>query len=109
MSRKDQGSDPFVGEMRARINETDTEILAAVNRRLALVESLHAHKAQHGYPIVDRAREEALLDALSAQNPGPLSAAGVRELFETLIAIVTREAAEQRSRATTSPRRNHPG
>jgi len=105
----DQSSDPLVSEIRARISATDREILAAVNRRLTLVARLHAYKAERGYAIVDRAREEAVLASLCAENPGPLSAAGVRDVFQALISIVTREAAALRQQAPTSSPRNPPG
>jgi chorismate mutase len=102
----DQSNDPFVIETRTAVNETDRAILAAINRRLELVARLHAYKAERGYPIVDRAREEALLARLAEENPGPLSEEGLRELFQTLLAVITREAAQQPREATSqrSPR-----
>jgi chorismate mutase len=101
----DPNSDAFVAEIRDEINALDREILAAINRRLELVTQLHAYKTERGYPLVDRGREEALLAGLAAENPGPLSEAGLRELYGLLLAVLTREAAEQRSKAT-SPRRS---
>ncbi len=101
----DPNSDPFVGEIRGEINAADREILAAVNRRLELVARLHEYKAERGYPIVDRGREEALLARLAAENPGPLSEAGLRELYGVLLSVLTREAAARRAEAT-SPRRS---
>lgn len=85
--------DPVVRELREQITGADREILAAANRRLALVARLHRHKAERGYPMVDPSREQALLDALAGENPGPLSDDAVRELFRTLIEISKREAA----------------
>jgi chorismate mutase len=92
----DQSTDPFVQEMRVAISQADREILAAVNRRLELVTRLHSYKREHGYPIVDRSREAALLAELAAANPGPLSDEGLRELFTSLIGVTTREAAQTR-------------
>lgn len=90
---RDQSQDPVIRGFRERITEADREILASVNRRLGLVTQLHAYKAAHGYPLVDRGRETALLDELERVNPGPLSSAGLRELYATVLAVSKREAA----------------
>jgi len=66
-------------------------VLAAVNRRLDLVRELRDHKLAQGWEFVDRGREEQLLAAIAAENPGPLSEAGVRALFAELLALTKRE------------------
>jgi chorismate mutase len=88
--------DPVVREIREQITQLDREILARVNHRLELVQQLHDHKLERGYPILDRGREEALLASLAEHNGGPLSTEGLRELFATLIALTTKEAAARR-------------
>lgn len=90
--------DPVVREIREQITAADRAILEAANRRLELVVRLHRHKAARGYPMFDPGREESLLRELVGQNRGPLSEDGVRELFETVIAISKREAAVAPSR-----------
>jgi chorismate mutase len=89
----DQGSDPRVQAARERITSLDSELVALLNERLELVRELHAYKRVQGYPMVDAAREQRLLDALVASNPGPLSDAELRELWAGLLALLTREAA----------------
>jgi chorismate mutase len=89
----DQGSDPRVQAARERITSLDGELVALLNERLELVRELHAYKRAQGYPMVDAAREQRLLDALVASNPGPLSDAELRELWAGLLALLTREAA----------------
>jgi chorismate mutase len=88
-----QGNDPFVQTAREHISAIDGELLALLNQRLELVRDLHAYKRAQGYPMVDPAREELLLDALVAANPGPLSDGELRELWASLLALLTREAA----------------
>jgi chorismate mutase len=83
--------DPIVRELRARITETDRSILAAVNGRLELVRELREHKRAQGWEFVDRGREAELLAALAAENPGPLSEAGLRTLFGELLELTKRE------------------
>jgi chorismate mutase len=89
----DAGQDPVVRRFREQITEADTAILEAVNRRVGLVQSLHRHKTEHGYPMVDSSREQALLAELGRRNPGPLSGDGLELLFRTVIEISKREAA----------------
>jgi chorismate mutase/prephenate dehydratase len=89
----EQGSDPSVQAAREQISAIDRELVALLNRRLELVRELHAYKRAQGYPMVDPAREARLLDALVAGNPGPMDDAELRELWASLLALLTREAA----------------
>ena len=60
-------------EIRQEIAENDRAIVAAVNRRLALVTELWALKAELGLDTLDPEREARLRAALAASNDGPLS------------------------------------
>ena len=84
-------NDPLTDKLRSRIADEDRAILAAVNTRLRLVAELKAHKARTGAEFVDADQEERLLQALVDANAGPLSAAGVRSLFEDILALAKRE------------------
>jgi chorismate mutase len=85
--------DPVVDDLRARITATDAEIVAAVNRRAALVAELHDHKRAQGYDVFDPAREEQVIAAAVRASHGPLSEAGLRELYGVILPLCTREAA----------------
>jgi chorismate mutase len=89
----EQGSDPSVQAARERISALDSELVALLNQRLAVVRELHGYKRAQGYPMVDPAREQRLLDALVASNPGPIADDELRELWASLLALLTREAA----------------
>jgi chorismate mutase len=89
----EQGSDPSVQAARERISALDAELVALVNERLELVRELHAYKRAQGYPMVDPAREQLLLDRLVAGNPGPLGDDALRQLWTTLLSVMTPEAA----------------
>jgi chorismate mutase len=91
MPPSDPQHDPVVGDLRARITEADRAILTALNARLELVRELREHKAASGWDFVDRGREAELVDELVHRNPGPLSEAGLRELFSYLLALTKRE------------------
>ncbi len=85
--------DPVVDRLRAEITQTDAEIVAALNRRVSLVAELHAHKRTEGYEVIDPAREERVLADVAMGNAGPISDAGLREVYGLLLPLCTREAA----------------
>jgi chorismate mutase len=78
-------------QLRGEVAAADRAILAAVNRRLELVREIKAHKERSGLGFVDPDQERRLIEALRRENPGPLSEAGVRELFERILELVKRE------------------
>ncbi|MGZ4354618.1 MAG: chorismate mutase [Gaiellaceae bacterium] len=78
-------------QLRAEVAAADRAILAAVNRRLELVREIKAHKERNGIGFVDPDQERRLIEALQRENPGPLSEARVRELFERILELVKRE------------------
>jgi 3-deoxy-7-phosphoheptulonate synthase/chorismate mutase len=82
-----------VSELRDEISDLDRAILDAVNARLVLVAELKRYKEENGLPFVDPDRERQLLDDLIAANRGPLSDAGLRELFCELLDLMKREVA----------------
>jgi chorismate mutase/prephenate dehydratase len=92
MAGPDASNDPVIRELREQIAATDSEVLDAVNKRVALVRQLKEHKAVRGFDFVDRAQEERLIDRLAAGNLGPLSEEGLRELYRTLLELTKREA-----------------
>lgn len=94
MRPSDPEHDPVVRDLRGRITDTDRAILAAVNERIELVRELREHKLALGWDFLDQGREERLLAALAGENSGPLSEAGLRELFGDLLALTKRELAE---------------
>ncbi len=78
-------------EIRAEITQNDEAIVAAVNRRLALVTELWVLKAQLGLDTVDPGRERLLRDALAAASDGPLSSAGLDRLVTELLDLTKNE------------------
>jgi chorismate mutase len=91
----DAARDTVVEGYRERISAVDREILDAVNRRVALVRELHAHKRERGYPMRDPGRERAMIGSLAEANGGPLSAEGLERLYRLLVEVCTEEAARR--------------
>lgn len=89
----DSAHDPIVADHREQITATDMAILEAVNRRIQLVSSLHAHKRAQGYPTIDPGREARLLEELRQRNPGPMSDETLERLERLILELCTAEAA----------------
>ena len=83
--------DPLITQLRRQITETDRAIVELVNQRLRLVATMKGYKARRGIEFVDVEREDWMLTYLQRANGGPLSAAGLAELFGELLAVTKRE------------------
>jgi chorismate mutase len=84
--------DAVVRQMRDALIDNDLKILAAVNARLTLAARLEAYARQNGREGLTPAREEWMLRYLEGANRGPISADGLRELYERLTDLTHREA-----------------
>jgi chorismate mutase len=87
----DPAHDPFVRQLREQISDNDRALIAAVNRRLQLVERLKEYKDSRGFEFVDPEREQWMLQDLLRANRGPLSTDGLREIYAELLALTKRE------------------
>jgi chorismate mutase len=90
MSRAPE-SDPLIRQLREQISDNDRALVDAVNKRLDLVARLKRYKASRGIGFVDPEREEWMLQYLARANRGPLSDAGLRELFAEILDLTKRE------------------
>jgi chorismate mutase/prephenate dehydratase len=89
----DQSTDPVVQQFREQISDMDLAILDALNKRLALVQKLHAYKRQQAYDVHDATRENWVLAYIARANRGPLSDEALRAFWPHLIDMTTSEAA----------------
>jgi len=80
-----------MSRIRDEIDATDTEIVAAVNRRLRLVTELWQLKRELHVDRLDPGREQALRARLAGENGGPLSEAGLERLVDELLALTKDE------------------
>ncbi len=87
----DPGPDPLIRQLREQISDTDRAIVDAMNKRLQLVARIKAYKESRGLDFVDPEREEWMLKYLSRANRGPLSQAGLEELFAEVLDLTKRE------------------
>jgi chorismate mutase len=91
VATEDPSTDPLVRQLREEISDNDRAIVDAINRRLKLVGKLKEYKASRGYEFVDPDREEWMVRYLARANRGPLTENGLREIFDSLLALTKRE------------------
>jgi chorismate mutase len=89
----DPAQDALIRQMRDQIVDNDVKLVAAVNARLKLVARLRAYKQANGIAFVDPSREEWMHRFLQSANTGPMSAEGLRELYDHLLELTKRETA----------------
>jgi chorismate mutase len=99
----DPDRDPVVRRLREEISDNDLTIVNAINTRLALVRRLRDYKASRGWEFVDQAREDWMLAYVTRANRGPLSAGGLREIYEELLDLTKREVAGEAERTEAAP------
>jgi chorismate mutase len=87
----DANTEYVVRQMRDAILDTDLALVATINKRLAAVARLRAYKQQHGIPFIDPSREQWMHSYLQGANKGPISAEGLRELYEHVLALTKSE------------------
>ena len=86
--------DPLIRQLRQQISDNDRAIVDAINTRLKLVARIKEVKEGRGLDFVDPEREEWMLRYLERANRGPLSADGLREIFEEILDLTKREVAK---------------
>jgi chorismate mutase len=87
----DPATDAVVRQMRDAIIDNDLRLLQAVNRRIELVARLREYKEAHGMEFVDHSREEWMHRYLQGANHGPLTAAGLTEIYGHLLELTKKQ------------------
>jgi len=72
-------------ECRDRIDVLDREILELLNQRTRIVEQIGRIKQELDLPIYEPRREDEVFRNVTEHNHGPLTAEGVRRVFERII------------------------
>ena len=80
-----------LGALRERVDAIDTQLLALLNARAAVVRDIYTLKERESLPRFNQARTDAILARLIEQNQGPLSAQEVREVFEPLLVFFVQQ------------------
>ncbi|HJZ88169.1 MAG TPA: prephenate dehydratase [Polyangia bacterium] len=78
------GDDPLKA-LRERIDLIDDEILRLLNQRAEVVQKVGKIKEARRDPFYAPVRERAIVDRLSAHNPGPFPGEAIRPVFQEII------------------------
>ena len=81
-------------KLRGQIDQVDRQLVALYRQRMEIVDQIGAYKRAHGLPVFDAEREQTLLARVEALA-GANDAAGVRAMFEALLAASRARQREQ--------------
>lgn len=70
---------------RERIDEIDRRLVALLNERTVIVEEIGRVKREAKLAIYEPKRENQVFDNIASHNDGPLSADGIKRIFERII------------------------
>ncbi len=77
-----------IGEIRARIDEIDCQIVKLLNERAAMALEIRALKPQVHWGLYDPKREEEIFAHLASCNEGPLFADNLREIYSAILHVM---------------------
>ena len=80
-----QGNTASLGELRRQLDQMDSEILAAINRRATISQRLGELKRSESQCIFDPDREAEVLRSATDKNSGPLREDSVRAIFREIV------------------------
>lgn len=75
-----------IDDWRIRIDELNEELIALLNKRASYATEIGKIKKEMGLPVLDQAREDAVLEKVAALTKGPLSPDSIKEIFRTIMA-----------------------
>ena len=74
-----------LAECREKIDIIDLKLLALLNERTTVVEEIGRIKQNLTLPIYEPRREEQVFHNVTSNNPGPLTGAALKRIFERII------------------------
>lgn len=81
----EQEAQALLAQFRVQIDGLDTQILALLNERARVAESIGDAKSSAGLPVVELSREKAVVDRMVERNPGPLEGEAVGRIYQTIM------------------------
>jgi chorismate mutase-like protein len=74
-----------LGHCRERIDDLDRRLVDLLNERTSIVEEIGRIKREARMAIYEPKREGVVFDNITSHNRGPLSADGIKRIFERII------------------------
>jgi chorismate mutase/prephenate dehydratase len=81
-----EGPHPRIEDLRTAIDDIDAKLLELINRRMTLVRDIGHIKKDKGNQVLDKKRENQIMQRLSQLNQGPLSDTVLHHVFSIIIA-----------------------
>lgn len=78
-------------QIRQELDAVDRQIVALFEERMTLAREVATYKIAHGLPVLDRSREEQVLDSRCAMLADGHWSPAVRALFEQIMALSRQE------------------
>lgn len=78
-----------LGDLRRRIDQINLQLVELLSERALVAQAIGRLKQAGGSPVVQPSRERAVLEHVTAHNPGPLSAEHLRRIFIEIISACT--------------------
>ena len=72
-------------EYRLLIDDVDRRIVALLNERTKVVEDIGRVKVEAHLPVYEPKREDLVFANIAAANQGPITAAGLRSIFDRIM------------------------
>lgn len=94
-----------INELRTRVDALDAELLCLIGRRLALAEEINTAKAAQGLPLLDTAREAAMIEAARKAATGPLTADDAEDALRAILNLSRRWVYGRSAAAKVKPMR----
>ncbi|HWE49288.1 MAG TPA: chorismate mutase [Bryobacteraceae bacterium] len=97
-------SDPLhaLAQCRDRIDDLDRRLVALLNERTSIVEEIGRVKREAELAIYEPSRETQVFENIVAHNHGPLSADGLKRIFERIIDEMRRVQKDRMQQETKS-------
>jgi chorismate mutase / prephenate dehydratase len=83
------GKTPALGALRDQIDAINRKLVVLLNQRARVAQAIGRLKHADGQPIYQPVRERQVLEQIAADNPGPLSAAHLKNIFQEIISACT--------------------
>jgi chorismate mutase len=77
-----------IADWRKKIDELDEQIVRLLNERAAAAVQIGQIKAQTQSAIYEPQREQSVFDHVQQVNPGPLSGAQVKDVYERVMDVM---------------------
>ena len=77
-----------ISDWRKRIDELDEQIVQLVSKRAAAAKAIGELKRETQLPVYEPGREQAVFEHVCAVNPGPLSDAEMKDVYERIIDVM---------------------